>query len=294
MIDVARSGLSVENALGALRLDANGYPSCTDSRAIMAAIAELRGAAGAEGAREILAAGFLEHAGERYREHVEPLMIEIAPASFEMGTDTTRQRHFCGEVPRHHVTLSAYAMAQVPVTNALYALLDPKRGATPRAERSHPAVDLSWYDASVFALWVGCRMPTEAEWEFCCGAGSGREWCCEEADLVRHAWYSENAGGRMQPVGGLAPNALGLYDMHGGAWEWCADDYDASFYVRSPVHDPLCVAQVDLGERPHKVCRGGSVHSLAEMCRTRYRLHEPPDYWAADLGFRLAHGGAHS
>jgi formylglycine-generating enzyme required for sulfatase activity len=284
----------VEDARAALELDANGYPRCSDSRVTLAAITDLRAAAGDDDARAILGSGFLARAEERYREQVEPLMVDIAGARFDMGTEPARQRHFCGEVPRHAVALSAYALASVPTTNALYALIDPRRADVARAERRRPAVEVSWFDAALFALWVGCRLPTEAEWEFGCGAGSEREWCCEEPELARHAWYSETSVGRMHPVGKLAPNALGLHDMHGGVWEWCADDYDSSFYVRAPVQDPLCAAQPLDGATPDKVCRGGSVHSLAEMCRTRYRLHEPPDYWAADLGFRLARGGGHA
>jgi formylglycine-generating enzyme required for sulfatase activity len=81
--------------------------------------------------------------------------------------------------------------------------------------------------------------------------------------------------------------------MHGSAWEWCLDVYDPEFYARSPTFNPCNRSIPGVGRPrtrtvPHHVIRGGSLHALAEMCRTRYRLHEPADFWASDLGFRLA------
>jgi formylglycine-generating enzyme required for sulfatase activity len=156
---------------------------------------------------------------------------------------------------------------------------------------------VTWHEASLFAAWVGCRLPTEAEWEFACGGGSDAEWCCaDEAELARHAWYSENAAGELHEVGTREPNRLGVFDCHGSVWEWCADAYDQDFYASSPSVDPAGPPPdtgVEAEPRVHRVCRGGSVHALAEMCRTRYRLHEPASFWAGDLGFRLAWDSCH-
>ena len=103
---------------------------------------------------------------------------------------------------------------------------------------------------------------------------------------MRYAWYSESSGGQVQEAGTREPNPLGLYDLHGNVWEWCEDDYDADFYRRSPVVDPVNrdgrhARTPQAGDR---VIRGGSCNALAEMCRTRYRLHEPPGLWSLDWG----------
>jgi len=265
-----------------LRPGRDGRPRVDDSRAVLLALQ-----AALDRGDEDLAAELLAGAPERFAEHVEPTLRTVPAGDFAMGSEPEAARRFCGEAPRHHVTLSAFRIASVPVTNRLYGLFDPRRLDVPRADLDKPVVDVTWFDATLFALWVGCRLPTEAQWERACGAGSTGEWCCgDEARLKDYAWFSETSEGKLRTVGGLEANALGLLDMHGNVWEWCADVYDEDFYAVSPRHDPVndAPASADL----HRVARGGSLHSLAEMCRTRYRLHDPPEMWAFDLGFRLA------
>ncbi len=91
-------------------------------------------------------------------------------------------------------------------------------------------------------------------------------------------------------MGTLDTNGLGLFDLHGNVWEWCEDGFDQDSYADPARVDPTGhVPAVDaFGD--HKVCRGGSALALAEMCRTRYRFHEPAGFHAADLGFRVASG----
>ena len=210
---------------------------------------------------------------------------------FTMGTSEAEAGHFCGESPSHAVELSAFHISDSPVTNELFCVYDRGREVA-ASDRHKPVVGVSWYEAAVFAMWMGCRLPTEAEWEFACGGGSPHQWCCaDETHLARHAWYSANSDGVVHDVARREPNSLGLYDLHGNVWEWCLDSYDDRFYARAPAVDPVCgdpALYQPAGRFPEKVCRGGSVTSLAEMCRTRFRLHEAADFWAADLGFRLA------
>jgi formylglycine-generating enzyme required for sulfatase activity len=73
--------------------------------------------------------------------------------------------------------------------------------------------------------------------------------------------------------------------MHGSVWEWCRDAFAADWYSQSPRQDPVNLPGLSSGDR---TSRGGSIHALAEMCRTRYRMPEPARYWASDLGFRLS------
>lgn len=277
---------TIDRARAVLALDRTGRPLCPDRGEIYTTIQALR-AAGQPGRR--LVDGFLSGAEERYAAHVAPLLRRLDGCRFEMGSGVEERRHFCGEVPRHPVVLPAFAIGTVPVTNGLFALLDPARSAL---GPDLPVVDVTWFDAAVFALWVGCRLPTEAEWEYACGAGAAGQWCnADPGRLADHAWYSENAGGRAHPVAARAPNELGLFDLHGNVWEWCEDDYAADYYARAPLTDPV---NVDGPTRrdTHKVSRGGGFLALAEMCRTRYRLHDPAEFWAGDLGFRLARGGS--
>jgi formylglycine-generating enzyme len=281
-----RDLLSCTQAL--LELDRRGRLRCRDARAVLTAIRRVQDTRDAELSAEVLRTELLSGSDERYAEHIAPLMRSVGQSQFMMGTATGREAHFCGETPQHAVTLSPFAIAAVPVTNELYGLFDPDRRDIPARDRHKPVVDVTWFDAALFALWVGCRLPTEAEWEFACAGGASTEWCCRsEHELTRYAWFSENSGGRVHAVGTCDPNWLGVFDLHGNVWEWCEDLYDQDFYASSPAVDP--VARSGRGaEAVERVCRGGCMHSFAEMCRTRYRFHEPPEFWASDLGFRMA------
>jgi formylglycine-generating enzyme required for sulfatase activity/proteasome lid subunit RPN8/RPN11 len=284
--------VAIARARQHLQLDRAGQPACHDARLLLGVIDRLLSTHDEDAIQQILVEGFLRDSERRYREHVEPQMHRIEGCSFTMGTDEAGTRHFCGESPPHVVTLSPLWMSRFAVTNELHAQLDRRRLDVPRRDRKKPVVEVTWFDATLLAIWMGCRLPTEAEWEFAAGAGSQGEWCCErEHQLSHYAWYSENSRGEIHPVGTRQPNTFGLFDLHGNVWEWCQDGYDQQWYRRSPMLDPVnlpLAAADDLVRRPDMVCRGGSMHALAEMCRTRFRFHEPPGFQAADLGFRLA------
>ena len=198
-----------------------------------------------------------------------------------MGTSSANARHFCGETPGHSVSLSPFHITRTAVTNELFSLFDKQRLNVSASDRQKPATGITWFEATIFALWMGARLPTEAEWEFACGGRSTGEWCCEDESMLRrYAWYSENSKGTTHTVGTREANPFGLYDLHGNVWEWCQDNYDQDYYSSSPVVNPMNVSSASdsmAAHPPHKVCRGGSMHALAEMCRTRYRFHEPAD-----------------
>jgi formylglycine-generating enzyme required for sulfatase activity len=283
---------AIRNAAQLLKLDGEGRPLCKDNRAIYTAVNALLATGDENAIDELLVKGFLRASHERYEEYVAPHIRLVPAGRFHMGTSPLRTRHFCGESPSHLVELSAFDMSEVQVTNELFSLFDQNRASVPASQAQMPVVNVTWFDAAVFAMWMGARLPSEAEWEFACGSGSEHEWCCEQAvSLSNYAWYSENSGGIIQPVGTRQPNSHGLFDLHGNVWEWCGDNYDQCYYSRSPVTDPanLDSSITDFAVKsPDKVCRGGSVHALSEMCRTRYRFHEAAEFWGADLGFRLA------
>lgn len=283
MGETARSA-AITQAQRLLKLDGEGRPRCMDSKVIFTAIDALLRTGHSEAIEELLVSGFLQGSRARYEGHVTPGMRHLRGGRYEMGTNQADARYFCGEVPRHSVELSPFHLAEVPVTNELFSLYDSRRANLPVSDRRKAVVDVTWFDASVFAMWMGCRLPTEAEWEYACGSGSEGEWCCgDDGLLFRYAWFSENSGGETRPVGTREANSFGLFDLHGNVWEWCQDSYDQDYYANSPPVDPVNLAS----PWANKVCRGGSIHALSEMCRTRYRSNEPPALWAGDLGFRL-------
>jgi formylglycine-generating enzyme required for sulfatase activity len=218
--------------------------------------------------------------------------IAIPLGTFQMGSPKTEKGRYDDET-RHEVTLTRkFSLHRFPVTNAEYELFDSSHGER-RSEYSsgpdHPVVEVSWYEAWCFSRWVSipageCRLPTEAEWEYSCRAGSTGKYCCgnDESQLGDYAWYGKNSGGQTHPVGGKKANAWGLHDMHGNVREWCQDWYGE--YAAEPPADP-----VGPSKGSGRVDRGGSWSiSVAARCRSAYRSRIGPTFRGYNLGFRLA------
>jgi formylglycine-generating enzyme required for sulfatase activity len=156
----------------------------------------------------------------------------------------------------------------------------------------HPVVNVSWNDAAAFCKWlsqkegVKCHLPSEAQWEYACRAGTTTSWYCgeSETELEEHAWFSANARGSTHPAGQLLPNPWGLHDMHGNVWEWCQDWLAEDYYGASPPDDPLGPS-----EGSFRVYRGGSWRLIGESaCRAAFRWWSWPDYRDINRGFRVA------
>jgi formylglycine-generating enzyme required for sulfatase activity len=155
----------------------------------------------------------------------------------------------------------------------------------------HPVVNVSWNDAIAFCQWLSDKdgrkyvLPTEAQWEYACRAGTTTFWHCgqNEDELQEYAWFRENSDGKTHSVGQLLPNAFGLCDMHGNVREWCADRWSADYYRHSPVDDPS-----GLPTGPYRVHRGGSLEHQARYCRSAFRDDAGPDNSVFYLGFRPA------
>jgi formylglycine-generating enzyme required for sulfatase activity len=129
------------------------------------------------------------------------------------------------------------------------------------------------------------RLPTEAEWEYACRAGTTTKWSFgdDESGLGDHAWFDGNSGNRTHPVGKKKPSAWGLFDMHGNVWEWCSDWYGD--YAKGVVTDP----QGPSGGSSRVLRGGGGNWSLAdEFCRSANRLISDSSYRDNFLGFRRA------
>lgn len=222
------------------------------------------------------------------------------------------------EQPAHRVGLSPFLMARVPVTRAQWrAILRevPREWSESGEDDDLPATHVDWPQAIAFCnalslregltpcyrqdargdwQWdraaPGYRLPTEAEWEYACRAGTQTQWFwgddAEGADA--HAWYNRNAEGQLRPVGCKAANPWGLHDMTGLAWEWCWDRYGA--YPRetsTPTQDPAGPLEGD-----RRVVRGGSFGFPPGDLRSAGRGFDWPDFRSDDLGLRCVRSRA--
>lgn len=153
-----------------------------------------------------------------------------------------------------------------------------------------PATGFSWNDAHAFCLTASeelamkVRLPTEAEWEYACRAGTSTvfNFGSKTSEAPDHAWCCVNSGLEPKPVKSFRPNQWGLYDIVGNVWEWCQDRYSTTYYERSPVDDPLCDDQLIV----ERVIRGGSSMNKAETCRSSHRFGLKPTLRDRFLGFR--------
>jgi formylglycine-generating enzyme required for sulfatase activity len=157
-----------------------------------------------------------------------------------------------------------------------------------------PVEMVSWDDAVEFCKKLSelpdekkagrvYRLPTEAEWEYACRAGSKTAYSFddEEGLLPEYGWFNRNSSRRTHTVGLLEPNAWGLYDMHGNVWEWCSDRHGE--YPKGAVSDPTGPK-----EGSYRVYRGGSWDDEAALCRSAYRRRNDPSDRIINLGFRVA------
>jgi formylglycine-generating enzyme required for sulfatase activity len=163
-------------------------------------------------------------------------------------------------------------------------------------DSSRPVEGVSWDDATEFcrklsespaekAAGAAYRLPTEAEWEYACRAGTATRFAYgdDPAGLDQYAWWKNNSQGRTQAVGRLQPNAWALFDVHGNVWEWCADWWAADYYAQSPTDSPL---GPDTGS--DRVLRGGAwkFDNPVNLHGT-FRNHDLPGHGYHDYGFRV-------
>ena len=218
-----------------------------------------------------------------------PLRLIAVPAgAFVMGSPENEAGHEPEEVAHRVILSREFYLGRAPVTRRQWAAL--MGGSPPDSSAAdEPMTAVSWHDAQRFIARLAerhpsgvFRLPTEAEWEYACRAGTSTPFAGgdSEADLARLAWYAGNSGGAPHPVATKAPNAWGLHDMHGNVFEWC-QDWEGPY----PAKDATDPVGPPAGEK--RVLRGGCFKCPAPYCRSANRYAAPPDRQAPNFGFRV-------
>jgi formylglycine-generating enzyme required for sulfatase activity len=205
------------------------------------------------------------------------------------------------EQPVRSVTLTRpFWMGKHEVTQAAYQSVmgsNPSffQGAGYPNAAQRPVEQVSWNSAVAYCQALTAieqaagrvppgyqyRLPTEAEWEYCCRAGTTTEWHTGTSFSTSQANFVSTSGGLLQTavVGSYAPNARGLHDMHGNVWEWCLDSFAS--YTPGPAIDPFVTGG------PNRAVRGGGWNATSTGCRSAYRSNNPPSHLSYGYGFRV-------
>lgn len=235
------------------------------------------------GAHEIVDDKFDKGAEQRYAELIAKDMVHIPKGSFIMGSQKEEEGRSSDET-QHEVHLDGFYLSRVQVTNAIYERFDSGHARNKfSSSDDQPVVEVNWYEAVMFCRWLGCRLPTEAQWEYACRGGSKSAYCFGEDRNVlgEYAWFRENSEGKTHPVGKKIPNTYGLYDMHGNVWEWCHDWYGEEYGEDN--QDPSGPASGS-----YRVRRGGGWDNSASALRSADRYGHVPGYASSHMGFRVA------
>lgn len=218
--------------------------------------------------------------GQVWREPVTGMEFVWIPAGeFQMGSNTG----YDDEKPVHRVALDGFWMGRYEVTQGEWKKILSSNPSHFQSGDKYPIEEASWDDAHKFIGRLNSRsgqrfrLPTEAEWEYACRAGTTGD---RYGDLEDIAWYAGNSGGKTHPVGQKRPNAWGLYDMLGNVWEWCSDRHEtyASGFGRNPFAP---------SSGSFRVGRGGSWYDYARNVRSADRNGGRPSGRNSCLGFRL-------
>ena len=248
-------------------------------------------------------------------------LVRIEAGSFLMGSTKNqidqlmqmfpdiKREWFDGEQPQHPVKITRpFFLGIHEVTQSQYQAVMGERPSHFKGSDDLPVEQVSWLDAVLFCNKLseqekrtpfyringtkvtiaggnGYRLPTEAEWEYACRAGSTTLYPFgdEASGLGDHAWYVGNSGFETHPVGQKRANAWGLYDMLGNVWEWCQDWYEGGYYRTSPPADPPGPSVASC-----RVIRGGCWYFIVGSCRPALRSRGMPESRGHGLGFRVA------
>ncbi len=236
----------------------------------------------------------------------------IPPGEFWIGgkpefQDYSKGGASAGEPPLKIIITKPFYMGIYPVTQAQWLSIMKNNPSKFQKGGDYPVENVSWDDCQNFIEILNkknlhdlteweFRLPTEAEWEYACRAGSDTQYYWGNKFSDKYCWYSGNSSRSTQPVGKKKPNNFGLFDMSGNVWEWCEDGYELDFYNQNftlnnqgydsehyrYVEDPLCE------EGSRRVIRGGSWYNDSVCCRSAHRGDRDQSSRYNSLGFRLA------
>ncbi|MBR8835873.1 MAG: formylglycine-generating enzyme family protein [Stigonema ocellatum SAG 48.90 = DSM 106950] len=241
-------------------------------------------------------------------------MVSIPGGTFTMGAPKTEKESTDDERPQHEVTVPPFFMGKYPITQAQWQAvaalpqvnreLDPDPSSFKGSDR--PVENVSWYDADEFCARLSkatgrdYRLPSEAEWEYACRAGTTTPFHFGETitpELANYnGKYTYGAGSKGEyrqettPVGKFqVTNAFGLSDMHGNVWEWCADHWHENYESSPPLDGSAWLETTENNENDNhlRLLRGGSWLNNPEYCRSAYRNGSAPDNDNGLIGFRV-------
>ncbi|MDB9456589.1 formylglycine-generating enzyme family protein [Dolichospermum circinale] len=244
---------------------------------------------------------------------IELEMVLIPGGSFTMGSQKEEEGSSDNERPQHQVTIKPFCFGKYPVTQAQWqavaALPEVNQELQPNPSRfkgaNRPVESVSWHDAVEFCNRLSnhtqrpYRLPSEAEWEYACRAGTTTPFHFGDTITTDLANYDGNYTygngtkgvdrGETTEVGSFKiANEFGLYDMHGNVWEWCQDDWHSS-YEGAPKDGS---AYISNETKSDKVLRGGSWYVDPELCRSAYRYSYDAGFGSIHFGFRVVCGAA--
>jgi formylglycine-generating enzyme required for sulfatase activity len=234
------------------------------------------------------------------------MLTLIPPGEFDMGatqealaeelrlqgSDSWYRLRLPGELPRHRVRITKpFYLGAAEVTQGQYQQVMGTNPSENKGDPNLPVGKLSWNDAVEFCRRLSLRegkeyrLPTEAQWEYACRAGTVSRWNCgnDLPTLEQCIWHKGNSTGKAHLAGQKRPNAWGLYDMQGNMWEWCADWYDDRYYAESPADDPQGPSSGRM-----RVLRGGSWWHPSYISRPGLREWREIGARNVDHGLRVA------
>lgn len=248
---------------------------------------------------------YLKSVADAYLLAENMTFVSIPGGSFSMGSPPSESGSSLSERPAHRVTIQPFEMMTTEVTQGMW---EEVMGTTIQDLQSlseddyglfrtgllgtgpdYPMYFVSWNDCQEFVSAMNdlypsytYRLPSEAEWEYACRAGTITRYYWGDTMNGSYCWYDNNSNGTTHPVARKLPNAWGLFDMNGNVWEWCADWHHES-YLGAPTDGSPWVSP----SGSYRVGRGGAWFSHASQCRSSSRIVGRPAFWFNNLGFRL-------
>lgn len=241
-------------------------------------------------------------------------MVFVEGGVFTMGATPEDGSGFFDAEPAHEVSLKSFYMDRYEVSNEQYAAFLTAYGSNTvksgdyvgqlmigefqwnvqkkgnkwivqNGYEKHPVANVTWYGANEYARYYGMRLPSEAEWEFAAKGGKeSKGFKYAGGNKIEEvAWYSSNSEKKIHVIGTKKSNELGIYDMSGNVWEWCADTAQED-YSGAPKDGS---AWVESGKGKKRITRGGAWLGFEENCRVIYRARNKPDDLLVNVGFRL-------